>query len=66
MSRHDGVMIARLYTALDQRAMQLGSPLRAPLMTLSFMALLVIPALERSDRGLFDGRSFRFTSLWAE
>jgi adenine deaminase len=44
----------------------LGSPLRAPLMTLSFMALLVIPALKLSDRGLFDGRSFRFASLWAE
>jgi len=66
MSPEDGYTVARLYTALDQRAKQLGSPLRAPLMTLSFMALLVIPALKLSDRGLFDGRSFRFTSLWAE
>jgi adenine deaminase len=66
MSPEDGYTVARLYTALDQRAKQLGSPLRAPLMTLSFMALLVIPALKLSDRGLFDGRSFRFTWLWAE
>jgi adenine deaminase len=66
MSPEDGYTVARLYTALDQRAKQLGSPLRAPLMTLSFMALLVIPALKLSDRGLFDGRSFRFASLWAE
>ncbi len=66
MSPEDGYTVARQYTALDQRAKQLGSPLRAPLMTLSFMALLVIPALKLSDRGLFDGRSFRFTSLWAE
>jgi adenine deaminase len=41
----------------------MGSPLRAPFMTLSFMALLVIPALKLSDRGLFDGRSFRFTEV---
>ncbi len=66
MSPEDGYTVARLYTALDQRAKQLGSPLRAPLMTLSFMALLVIPALKLSDLGLFDGRSFRFTSLWVE
>jgi len=41
----------------------MGSPLRAPFMTLSFMALLVIPELKLSDRGLFDGRSFSFTEL---
>jgi adenine deaminase len=40
-----------------------GSPLRAPYMTLSFMALLVIPALKLSDRGLFDGAKFEFTDL---
>jgi adenine deaminase len=40
-----------------------GSPLRAPYMTLSFMALLVIPALKLSDRGLFDGSKFEFTPL---
>jgi len=41
----------------------MGSTLRAPFMTLSFMALLVIPDLKLSDQGLFDGRTFTFTSL---
>jgi adenine deaminase len=35
-------------------------------MTLSFMALLVIPELKLSDRGLFDGNRFAFTSLFAD
>jgi adenine deaminase len=39
---------------------ELGSSLSAPFMTLSFMALLVIPQLKLSDRGLFDSRRFRF------
>jgi adenine deaminase len=38
----------------------------APFMTLSFMALLVIPELKLSDKGLFDGREFRFTNLFAD
>ena len=41
-------------------AKALGSPLRAPYMTAGFMALLVIPALKLSDRGLFDGQKFEF------
>jgi adenine deaminase len=44
-------------------AKQMGSKLRAPYMSLSFMALLVIPSLKLSDKGLFDGTSFKFTSL---
>jgi adenine deaminase len=40
-------------------AKKLGSPLKAPFMTLSFMALLVIPHLKLSDQGLFDGDAFR-------
>ena len=44
-------------------AHHLGSELRAPFMTLSFMALLVIPALKLSDLGLFDGRGFQFASI---
>ena len=47
--------------ASEASASLTGSPLRAPFMTLSFMALLVIPALKLSDRGLFDAREFRFT-----
>jgi adenine deaminase len=48
------------YAAVEEFARELGSPLRAPLMTLSFMALLVIPELKLSDLGLFDGKAFQF------
>lgn len=55
--------IGKSYAELDQMAKQMGSKLRAPYMSLSFMALLVIPSLKLSDKGLFDGTSFKFTSL---
>ena len=55
--------VAARYQELTALAHQLGSNLRAPYMTLAFMALLVIPELKLSDRGLFDGQSFRFTQL---
>ncbi|MFT4202447.1 MAG: adenine deaminase [Chitinophagaceae bacterium] len=58
MSYEDGYQVARAYTAIDNAAKQLGSTLSAPYMTLSFMALLVIPHLKLSDKGLFDGDSF--------
>lgn len=51
------------YAAVEEFARELGSPLRAPLMTLSFMALLVIPELKLSDLGLFDGANFQFLPL---
>lgn len=60
MSDADGRTVARRYTALDARAKQLGSRLDAPFMTLSFMALLVIPDLKLSDRGLFSGAQWAF------
>ncbi len=61
MSAQDGYKVAADYTAIDQFVKQeLGSPLAAPFMTLSFMALLVIPHLKLSDKGLFDGDSFLF------
>lgn len=60
MSADDGYEVAASYTKLDAMAKSLGSSLNAPFMTLSFMALLVIPALKLSDRGLFDGTHFRF------
>ncbi|MEW8043566.1 MAG: adenine deaminase [gamma proteobacterium symbiont of Phacoides pectinatus] len=63
MSDADGATVGHHYAALSDRARALGSPLAAPFMTLSFMALLVIPALKLSDQGLFDGRTFRFTTL---
>jgi adenine deaminase len=51
---------AARYAAVEEFARELGSSLRAPLMTLSFMALLVIPELKLSDQGLFDGAAFQF------
>lgn len=64
MTDRDGYDVAAQYTVLDLFAKQeLGSTLAAPFMTLSFMALLVIPALKLSDKGLFDGSTFSFTPL---
>ena len=63
MSDKSAEEIGKAYAALDTMAKQMGSTLRAPYMSLSFMALLVIPSLKLSDKGLFDGTSFKFTSL---
>jgi len=61
MSNEDGYKVADAYTAIDTMVKEsLGSTLTAPFMTLSFMALLVIPHLKLSDKGLFDGDSFEF------
>ncbi|MEO6523653.1 MAG: adenine deaminase [Mucilaginibacter sp.] len=59
MSNEDGYKVAKAYTAIDKKAKLLGSTLSAPFMTLSFMALLVIPHLKLSDKGLFDGAEFK-------
>ena len=56
--------VSELYTAIDKRAKELGSKLKAPYMTLSFMALLVIPNLKLSDKGLFNGKRFEFTDVF--
>lgn len=63
MSAEDGHTVAAQYAALDAKAKELGISLKAPFMTLSFMALLVIPSLKLSDKGLFDGKAFRFTDV---
>ena len=61
MSNEDGYKVSAAYTAIDKMVKEdLGSILQAPFMTLSFMALLVIPHLKLSDLGLFDGDEFRF------
>jgi adenine deaminase len=62
MTTADAYDVADAYAALDRAAKALGSPLRAPFMTLSFMALLVIPHLKMSDLGLFDGDLGRLIS----
>ncbi|MGV3510309.1 MAG: adenine deaminase [Sphingobacteriaceae bacterium] len=63
MTNEDGYKVAEQYTQIDLFAKSLGSKLASPFMTLSFMALLVIPSLKLSDLGLFDGEKFEFTDL---
>jgi adenine deaminase len=64
MSDQDAVSVGERYEQIDQFVKnELGSILKAPYMTLSFMALLVIPSLKLSDLGLFDGTRFQFTPL---
>lgn len=63
MSADDGYLIAERYAKIAQLAKELGSSLHDPFMTLSFMALLVIPSLKLSDKGLFDGTHFQFTDV---
>ena len=63
MSLDKGEQVAERYAQLDLWAKDLGFTLSAPFMTLSFLALLVIPELKLSDKGLFDGRSFSFKPL---
>jgi adenine deaminase len=63
MSADDGYKVAEAYTTIDKMTKEeLGSTLTSPFMTLSFMALLVIPHLKLSDLGLFDGDKFEFVS----
>jgi adenine deaminase len=66
MSREDGYKVAEEYENLTRMTQRLGCTLRSPFMTLSFMALLVIPDLKLSDKGLFDGKSFSFTSVFTD
>lgn len=61
MSAEDGYKVAVNYTDIDNVTKnEMGSTLLSPFMTLSFMALLVIPHLKLSDKGLFNGDSFEF------
>jgi adenine deaminase len=61
MSNADAWQVAQQYTEIDLFSKNiLGSTLGSPFMSLSFMALLVIPSLKLSDKGLFDGEQFKF------
>jgi len=63
MSADDGYEVAKAYTEIDRMTKEaLGSTLASPFMTLSFMALLVIPHVKLSDLGLFDGDKFEFVN----
>jgi adenine deaminase len=64
MSDMDGEKVASAYARIEEKAKMMGAILKAPFMTLSFMAHLVIPKLKIGDRGLFDGEKFEFISLF--
>ncbi|MDA7625651.1 adenine deaminase [bacterium] len=67
MTNEDGYSIAKKYAAIDAFVKdELDTKLTAPFMTLSFMALLVIPSLKLGDKGLFDGDNFEFTALFSD
>jgi len=63
MSNKSGDVIGAEYQQLSEMARQMGSRLKAPFMLISFMALLVIPELKLSDKGLFDGKQFKFVDI---
>jgi len=64
MSDGDAFEIGKAYGEMDKLAKEMGSQLTAPYMTLSFMALLVIPDIKLSDKGLFDGETFQFMNAF--
>ena len=66
MAKSRGEEVANQYTKCDALAKRLGSMLRAPFMTLSFMALLVIPDLKLSDKGLFSAKKWAFQPLFTD
>jgi adenine deaminase len=66
MSNLNGYQVACMYEEINAAAKGLGTKLITPYMTLSFMALLVIPSLKLSDKGLFDGINFQFTNIFAK
>lgn len=63
MSDDSGEIVATGYERLSKISRQMGSTLKAPFMLISFMALLVIPSLKMSDKGLFDGEKFEFVPV---
>ena len=66
MSDADGFVVAKDYIDIDIKAKELGCTLLSPYMTLSFMALLVIPQIKLSDKGLFDCDFFMFTNVFGQ
>ncbi|MCX8031450.1 MAG: adenine deaminase [Thermodesulfovibrionales bacterium] len=66
MTDKDAYSVASKYIKIKDTIKMLGCKLNSPLMTLSFMALLVIPCLKLSDKGLFDSESFQYTDLFLD
>ncbi len=66
MTNDDGFKVADMYDGLNKMVIQMGTCMKTPFMTLSFMALLVIPELKIGDKGLFDVTKFAFTDLYVK
>ncbi|MGB9770897.1 MAG: adenine deaminase [Candidatus Kapaibacteriota bacterium] len=66
MTNEDITFVAKKYNEIEGKVKSLGSRLASPLMTISFMSLLVIPSLKIGDRGLFDVNSFSFVNLFVD
>ena len=66
MSAQSAEVVAEAYHRLNAAVHSLGCPFNAPFMTLSFMALPVIPEIKLTDKGLFDFSTFSFTNLFTE
>ncbi len=64
MSNNPAEEVALAYEKINKITKEIGTKLKAPLMTLSFMALLVIPEFKIGDKGLFDGNKFEFVDLF--
>ncbi|MFN3269640.1 MAG: adenine deaminase C-terminal domain-containing protein, partial [Candidatus Kapaibacteriota bacterium] len=66
MSDRKILEVSNKYTEIENKAKSVGCRLTSPLMTMSFMSLLVIPKLKIGDKGLFDVDKFSFVSLFAD
>jgi adenine deaminase len=66
MSTRSCPEVANDYQALSERVKSFGCTMNAPFMTLSFMALLVIPELKIGDKGLFDVKKFQIVPLFTD
>ncbi len=66
MSNKPITQVRRGLDEVIQAAAGLGSPLHDPFMTLSFLALEVIPHLKLTDHGLVDVDQFKIVPLWVE
>ncbi len=63
MSNENFELVSEAYEAISKKTSEIGCSLKAPFMTMAFMALLVIPKLKIGDKGLFDVEKFQLTSL---
>ena len=66
MSAAEPEFVAKSYKELNEKASQTCTKMKAPFMTLAFMALLVIPELKIGDKGLFDVKQFKPVSLFVD